>query len=257
MYFSPEELTKERAVSIAGALDGQGGGFQLPEHSPESAIQIQTMRPENGDDATVHNVLIDTDCVPLTKTSCSFEPDPEPEPESHSGSGAANRPKIRTQKPEMEAQDGIPTPEKSQGSEPDVKKETQSPSRTKTKSKKHKPSMPDDLTTLTSVDLDAIPLPKSSYAFDPDRWDDADFDPFGGKNKMQTDPAPSKMMYGFDPENFDDSVDPFKPRKTLANADPKIHHAETQEEEQNKDCLLVEERNARQVTRKNKNKIIT
>ncbi|XP_062870619.1 transforming acidic coiled-coil-containing protein 1 isoform X2 [Trichomycterus rosablanca] len=256
---------EERSISIARASDGQGGTVQLPELPPEPATQNQTMksppRAETGEDDAARDVPISTERVPAPKTSSSFEPEPEPElkPEPHTESGAcpaqepANKPEPGTQKPGAERnQGGVLLP---------VENETPPPSRTKTKSKpgtkKHKPKAPDDLDMPAPVDVDAIPLPKTSYAFDPERWDDPDFDPFGGKNKAQNSAAPPRGSYGFDPDRLDDSVDPFKPRKTLASADPKLDPAEREEGEQGErgtERPLVEERKARPAPKKNKNK---
>ncbi|XP_043940264.1 transforming acidic coiled-coil-containing protein 1 isoform X2 [Protopterus annectens] len=70
---------------------------------------------------------------------------------------------------------------------------------------------------LTSSGVDDIPIPKSNSNFDSNKWDDPNFNPFGGTRKMQNSPLASKSSYNFDPDNFDDSVDPFKPSKTLSN----------------------------------------
>ncbi|XP_018607879.1 transforming acidic coiled-coil-containing protein 1 isoform X3 [Scleropages formosus] len=64
--------------------------------------------------------------------------------------------------------------------------------------------------------LDETPIPKSTYNIDPSQWDDPSFNPFGGNAKMGSSPVLPKESYTFDPDNFDDSVDPFKPSKTLA-----------------------------------------
>ncbi|XP_063065940.1 transforming acidic coiled-coil-containing protein 1 isoform X2 [Engraulis encrasicolus] len=70
--------------------------------------------------------------------------------------------------------------------------------------------------------MEDMPLPKSSYSFDPSQWDDPNFNPFGGGGgaKMSSSPTLPKRGggYSFDPENFDDSVDPFKSTKTLGGA---------------------------------------
>uniref|UniRef100_A0A3Q1EG42 Transforming, acidic coiled-coil containing protein 1 n=1 Tax=Acanthochromis polyacanthus TaxID=80966 RepID=A0A3Q1EG42_9TELE len=66
------------------------------------------------------------------------------------------------------------------------------------------------------LNLDDVPIPKTgSYNFDPSQWDDPNFNPFGGSGKMSSSPVLPKGSYSFDPDNFDDSVDPFKPSKSL------------------------------------------
>ncbi|XP_062307961.1 transforming acidic coiled-coil-containing protein 2 isoform X3 [Osmerus eperlanus] len=68
-----------------------------------------------------------------------------------------------------------------------------------------------------SQSLNDIPIQKSSYNCDPSQWDDPNFNPFGGSNKVNSSPMPPKGSYSFDPERFDESIDPFKPSKTLDN----------------------------------------
>ncbi|KAJ0023569.1 hypothetical protein NQD34_003468, partial [Periophthalmus magnuspinnatus] len=83
----------------------------------------------------------------------------------------------------------------SEGKVPEIPKEnTQKPS-------SPPPSVTDD-------------VPKSgAYDLDPSRWDDPKFDPFGGGSKL----GKPKTSYSFDPEKFDDLVDPFKASKSLRN----------------------------------------
>ncbi|XP_076005908.1 transforming acidic coiled-coil-containing protein 1 isoform X2 [Genypterus blacodes] len=70
-----------------------------------------------------------------------------------------------------------------------------------------------------SLNLDDMPLPKTgTYNFNPDQWDDPNFNPFGSNNDSKTS-APSKGSYSFDPAGFDESADPFKPTKSLSNED--------------------------------------
>uniref|UniRef100_A0A8C3LW65 Transforming acidic coiled-coil containing protein 1 n=1 Tax=Chrysolophus pictus TaxID=9089 RepID=A0A8C3LW65_CHRPC len=50
----------------------------------------------------------------------------------------------------------------------------------------------------------------------PAPWDSPELGPFGGSSALQHSPALPKGSYQFDPNNFD-SVDPFKPTKTLTS----------------------------------------
>ncbi|XP_073180830.1 transforming acidic coiled-coil-containing protein 1 isoform X1 [Lepidochelys kempii] len=61
-----------------------------------------------------------------------------------------------------------------------------------------------------------VPLPKALYPVDPSQWDDPNFNPFGSSSNLQNSPPLPKASYHFDPNNFD-SVDPFKPTKSLAS----------------------------------------
>uniref|UniRef100_H3ADX8 Transforming acidic coiled-coil containing protein 1 n=1 Tax=Latimeria chalumnae TaxID=7897 RepID=H3ADX8_LATCH len=81
------------------------------------------------------------------------------------------------------------------------------------------PEHTEDATTTVTT-FDDMPLPKPAYNFDPDSWDDPNFNPFGGSSKLHGSPTLPKGLYDFDPENFNDCVDPFKPSKTLADLTP-------------------------------------
>ncbi|KAM9163796.1 transforming acidic coiled-coil-containing protein 1 isoform 3-T3 [Pangshura tecta] len=61
-----------------------------------------------------------------------------------------------------------------------------------------------------------VPLPKALYPVDPSQWDDPNFNPFGSSSNLQNSPPLPKASYHFDPNNFD-TVDPFKPTKSLAS----------------------------------------
>nr|XP_020448217.1 transforming acidic coiled-coil-containing protein 1-like isoform X2 [Monopterus albus] len=70
------------------------------------------------------------------------------------------------------------------------------------------------------LNLDDVPIPKKgTYNFDPSQWDDPNFNPFGSNNNMSSSPVLPKGSYSLDPDNFDDSVDPFKPSKSLTIED--------------------------------------
>uniref|UniRef100_A0A3B1KDD0 Transforming acidic coiled-coil-containing protein C-terminal domain-containing protein n=1 Tax=Astyanax mexicanus TaxID=7994 RepID=A0A3B1KDD0_ASTMX len=112
------------------------------------------------------------------------------------------------------------------------------------------------------LNVDDIPISKKSYKFDPNQWDDPNFNPFGGTSKMSNSPTLSKGAYTFDPDNFDDSVDPFKPSKAFGPSNDSTK-AETEisvdilDKQTNQERPLVEERKARQSPKKNKDRIIT
>ncbi|NXL47043.1 TACC1 protein, partial [Podilymbus podiceps] len=58
-----------------------------------------------------------------------------------------------------------------------------------------------------------LPPPRGS----PRLWDSPSLNSFGGSSALQNSPTLPKGSYQFDPDNFD-SVDPFKPTKTLASS---------------------------------------
>ncbi|XP_052661339.1 transforming acidic coiled-coil-containing protein 1 isoform X1 [Harpia harpyja] len=59
------------------------------------------------------------------------------------------------------------------------------------------------------------PPPRGSPRLGPVRWDNPGLNPFSGSSALQNSPTLPKGSYQFDPDNFD-SMDPFKPTKTLA-----------------------------------------
>ncbi|XP_035201080.1 transforming acidic coiled-coil-containing protein 1 isoform X1 [Oxyura jamaicensis] len=61
------------------------------------------------------------------------------------------------------------------------------------------------------------PLPQAPPRAAAAPWDSPDLNPFSGSSALQHSPTLPKGSYQFDPDNFD-SMDPFKPTKTLASA---------------------------------------
>ncbi|KAM6113182.1 transforming acidic coiled-coil-containing protein 1 [Phoenicopterus ruber ruber] len=61
------------------------------------------------------------------------------------------------------------------------------------------------------------PPPRGSPRLGPALWDSPSLNPFGGSSALQNSPTLPKGSYQFDPNNFE-SVDPFKPTKTLASS---------------------------------------
>lgn len=111
------------------------------------------------------------------------------------------------------------------------------------------------------LNLDEVPIPKSgTYNFDPSQWDDPNFNPFGSNNKMSSSPVLPKSSYSFDPDNFDDSVDPFKPSKTLSTEDSSssVPHPEKDisERGQQKTGPPAGEKKVRQIPKKSKERTI-
>lgn len=112
------------------------------------------------------------------------------------------------------------------------------------------------------LNLDDIPIPKTgSYNFDPSQWDDPNFNPFGSNSKVSSSPVLPKGSYSFDPDSFDDSVDPFKPSKSLSNEDtssnPSLPEKKVKEGEKQKARQPQGEKKVRQIPKKNKERTIT
>ncbi|CAG6017539.1 unnamed protein product [Menidia menidia] len=68
-----------------------------------------------------------------------------------------------------------------------------------------------------------IPPPKASYNFEPDKWDDPNFNPFGSKTSISNSPKMPRSSYNFDSNNCEDSTDPFKSSIKMAMSPPKAH----------------------------------
>ncbi|KAK2871287.1 hypothetical protein QQF64_002446 [Cirrhinus molitorella] len=110
---------------------------------------------------------------------------------------------------------------------------------------------------VAPVNVDDIPIPKKSYNFDPSQWDDPNFNPFGGNTKFGNSPTLPKGSYTFDPDNFDDSVDPFKPSKTLGVSDTIKPTTEKLTDKHNPEGTVEQRKKAGQSPKKNKDRIIT
>lgn len=67
-------------------------------------------------------------------------------------------------------------------------------------------------------DNDDIPIPKVAYNFDPNKWDDQNFNPFSSGKGIPNSPPQSRASYNFDPDSFDDSIDPFKTSIKMGNS---------------------------------------
>ncbi|XP_051778644.1 uncharacterized protein LOC114645325 isoform X11 [Erpetoichthys calabaricus] len=78
----------------------------------------------------------------------------------------------------------------------------------KLKSGSKKPSAIERLDSTSSeqsANFDEMPLPRFSYDFDPNKWDDPNFNPFSSGNKMTNSPKFSNKTYSFESESYDDS----------------------------------------------------
>ncbi|XP_061583752.1 transforming acidic coiled-coil-containing protein 1 isoform X2 [Cololabis saira] len=123
-------------------------------------------------------------------------------------------------------------------------------------------SEPVTIDSSAPLNLDDIPIPKSgTYNFDPSQWDDPDFNPFGGSTKMGGSPVVSKGSYSFDPDKCDDSIDPFKPSKSLTNEESSCSIAQPEtkikDEGKQKAKKAPAEKKGRQIPKKVKEKTIT
>lgn len=123
---------------------------------------------------------------------------------------------------------------------------------------------PPALDTSAPLNLDDVPIPKAgTYNFDPSKWDDPNFNPFGSNSSVSSSPPlRPKGSYSFDPDNFDDSVDPFKASTVPSLEETPSASSTTQEETkvtdggQQKAAAPVGEKKVKQIPRKGKERTI-
>lgn len=249
---------------------------------PEIPKMKSPLIPEPTEVEPVTPSPVNVDDIPLPKKTYTFEPETTLQDEDDAGSQKQGRktetdklqkPVERETEPGCDADD-VPLPEKSHSTEQrsevqdnDGECKKSPPQKrgnkpgTKLASKKQKPKatvVENDI--QTPLNMDDIPVPKTSYNFDPSQWDDPNFDPFGGKNKVGNSATLPKAPDDFNPDNFDpdNSLDAFKSsNKITGSGDSERTSDEKTKEEQNKERPLMEEKKVRQSAKKSKDKIIT
>ncbi|KAF5892771.1 transforming acidic coiled-coil-containing protein 1-like isoform X2, partial [Clarias magur] len=246
---------------------------------PEVSKMKSSLIPESTEMEPVTHSSVDLDDIPLPKKSHAFQPDTkhldDEEPGSQKQGSKTEAEENQTSAENEPGRDpsDVPLPDHShslnsqtseiQDADVECKK---SPSQkrgnkpgTKPTSKKQKPkAMVEEIDTQAHVNVDDIPIPKTSYSFDPSQWDDPNFDPFGGKNKVGNPPTRTKPSCDFNPDNFDDSLDAFKSsNKIVGSSDSETPSDEKIKDEQKKERPLSGERKVRQSPKKSKDKIIT
>ncbi|KAG7462699.1 hypothetical protein MATL_G00187560 [Megalops atlanticus] len=149
--------------------------------------------------------------------------------------------------------DATPPPKKL-GKKPGAKMPLRKP---KIGAKKAPPPPVEQLDNAPPQSSDDIPIPsKASYSFDPNKWDDPNFNPFSSGGGIPNSPGLSQPLYNFDPDNFDDSVDPFKPSKKMGNSPPKSSSASFEVSANDNDSLSeLEDQNQNKPAKKKKTPI--
>lgn len=114
-----------------------------------------------------------------------------------------------------------------------------------------------DTDSPASLNLDDIPIPKTGqYNFDPSKWDDPNFNPFGSNSQVSSSPVLPKGSYTFDPDNFDNSVDPFKASKSLSLEESSSSVNQMEKKVPDKGQQKAGEKKVRQIPKKSKEKTI-
>ncbi|CAN9499934.1 unnamed protein product [Ophioblennius macclurei] len=131
--------------------------------------------------------------------------------------------------------------------------------------KKAPPALTEQLDNSSSATQngndDEIPVPKATYNFEPDKWDDPNFNPFTSKKGVPNSPKLSRPSYSFDPNNFDDSIDPFKSSNKMSNSPPKTSASfelpsnDYENENDNDNIGELEDQNQNKPTKKKKTPI--
>lgn len=119
------------------------------------------------------------------------------------------------------------------------------------------PALP-ETDSSAPLNLDDVPIPKTgTYNFDPSKWDDPDFNPFGSNSKVSGSPLLPKGSYTFDPDNFDNSPDLFKAPKSLSTEGSSSTAKQTEKKVSDKGQQRAEETKVRQIPRKSKERAVT
>ncbi|XP_041644626.1 titin homolog isoform X4 [Cheilinus undulatus] len=106
-----------------------------------------------------------------------------------------------------------------------------------------------------------IPIHNSSYSFETDKWDDPNFNPFTSKKGIGNSPKLPRPSYNFDPNNFDDSIDPFKSSNKMGNSPPKasasfeLSSNDFDNENENDNIAELEDQNQNKPAKKKKTPI--
>lgn len=116
-------------------------------------------------------------------------------------------------------------------------------------------ALPDTDAPAPPLNLDDIPIPKTGqYNFDPSKWDDPNFNPFGSNSQVSSSSVLPKGSYTFDPDNCDDSVDPFKPSKSLSLEESNVSQMEKKVPD--KGQQKAGEKKVRQIPKKSKERTV-
>ncbi|KAG5831391.1 hypothetical protein ANANG_G00303250 [Anguilla anguilla] len=122
--------------------------------------------------------------------------------------------------------------------------------------KKAAPAPTEQLDNTPPQNDEDTPIPKASYNFDPNKWEDPNFNPFCPGGGIPNSPRLSRPAYSFDPDSFDDSVDPFKPSNKMGSSPPKSSAASFEVSANDNDSLSeLEDQNLNKPAKKKKTPI--
>ncbi|CAJ1051550.1 transforming acidic coiled-coil-containing protein 1 isoform X1 [Xyrichtys novacula] len=174
----------------------------------------------------------------------------KPPPRKLGGKKTISKLAVKKQKPKGSEASCVPAPE------PTVSEIDSQPAPEPVSDPLPEPALPVS-DSAAPLNLDDVPIPKTgSYNFDPSQWDDPNFNPFGSNSKMESSPELPKLSYNFDPDNFDDSVDPFKPSKSLSKEETSNSAPQPEKSVRDGGKQTAGEKKVRQIPKKSKERTV-
>uniref|UniRef100_A0A3B1J7V1 Transforming acidic coiled-coil-containing protein C-terminal domain-containing protein n=1 Tax=Astyanax mexicanus TaxID=7994 RepID=A0A3B1J7V1_ASTMX len=147
-----------------------------------------------------------------------------------------------------ETSQDAPLPPKKLGKKPGAKMPLRKP---KLGIKKAPPTKTEQLDNapirVNSNDNDDIPISKGSYNFDPNKWEDPNFNPFSSNQGIPNSPGQSRASYSFDADSFNDS-------NKMGNSPPKAASFEVSSNDNDNDNISELEDHNQNKPAKNKKK---
>nr|XP_020642153.1 transforming acidic coiled-coil-containing protein 2 isoform X6 [Pogona vitticeps] len=233
-----EEKASEESLELSGAECTQpahsAAGTEEKEEAPSAPETTYTLDPSNTEEISTFGAGDNKvqNSPPANKKASPLKTAPEAVEVTPSDTGGQEDPPVKglavrlefdysEEKGSGEEHQGSPPLPKKVGKKPGAKMPLRKPKSKKTEEKlDNAPTTP----TKAPADPNEIPLPKGSYTFDIDKWEDPNFNPFSSTCKMQESPKLPQQMtatYTFDPDMCEDSIDPFKTSSKVASSPTK------------------------------------
>ncbi|XP_078247308.1 transforming acidic coiled-coil-containing protein 2 isoform X19 [Pogona vitticeps] len=233
-----EEKASEESLELSGAECTQpahsAAGTEEREEAPSAPETTYTLDPSNTEEISTSGAGDNKvqNSPPASKKASPLKTAPEAVEVTPSDTGGQEDPPVKglavrlefdysEEKGSGEEHQGSPPLPKKVGKKPGAKMPLRKPKPKKTGEKlDNAPTTP----TKAPADPNEIPLPKGSYTFDIDKWEDPNFNPFSSTCKMQESPKLPQQMtatYTFDPDMCEDSIDPFKTSSKVASSPTK------------------------------------
>ncbi|NXX50732.1 TACC1 protein, partial [Tricholaema leucomelas] len=211
----PKADALAREASPSQGQLGKGKSPSLGRKTEESTEEPPVPQASQQIDPESVNSSLSGGC--RLQSSPSASPRRFPHPGDSSGElGADPEPKEQVPKAELDCSESAESAESAEPLFPTPRKGSRIPA-SKLTPKRHRES-PKKSTEDTERGPTESPPPRGSPRLGAALRDSPGLSPYGGSSALQDSPTLPRGSYQFDPNNFD-SVDPFKPTKTLASAD--------------------------------------